>query len=206
MPTRIVATKHLSAAIFALSVMLAAGCRNDDGEPLWSQIKELQAERTELKLQTEKLDAENKRLTEQIDTLASLTREVRIEALDTVKDIEISKRTGFYDKDNDGTKETLVVYLRVIDEAGDAVKMTGAVEVQLWDLNAPEAQALLATWEVAPEELTKLWASTAMTSYYRLTFDAAGVPPADRRELTVKVAFTDYLTGKVLRRQAVVKP
>jgi hypothetical protein len=45
-----------------------------------------------------------------------------------------------------------------------------------------------------------------MTSYYRLTFDAAGVPPADRQELTVKVAFTDYLTGKVLRRQAVVNP
>ncbi len=203
MPTRAAAGRSLAGAIVVLA-LACAGCRN--GQPQWDQVSRLQAERTELKLKVEQLQAENEQLARQVEALASLERDVRLDALDTIASIEISRRSGFFDKDRDGTKETLAVYLRVIDEAGDAVKLTGAVEVQLWDLNAPEDQALLAKWNVPPDELTRLWASTIMTSYYRLTFDAADIDLSDRDELTVRATFTDYLTGKVLREQIVLKP
>lgn len=207
MRTRVFAFKILSALIPALALVPAGGCRNGDtGRPQWEQVRELQTERTELRLQVEELQAQNEQLAQQVDALAALQREVRLEALYTVKAIELSRRTGLFDKDNDGTKESLIVYLRIIDEAGDAVKNTGEVEVQLWDLNAPEAEALLGKWQVTPDELTRLWASTIMTSYYRLTFNVADINPAGRGELTVRVTFTDYLTGKVLRQQTVIKP
>lgn len=202
---RAFAIRHLTqAAIVAL--LAVPGCRNGVSDQQWRQIEELKAECTELELQVQKLQAENQRLTEQLDALASIKKDVRLEALDKVAAIELSPRTGLYDKDDNGTKETLVVYLRVIDEAGDAVKETGAVEVQLWDLNAPEAEALLAKWQIAPEDLTNLWVSTIMTNYYRLTFDTANLNLANRKELTVKATFTDYLTGKTLRQQTTITP
>ena len=50
------------------------------------------------------------------------------------------------------------------------------------------------------------WASTVMTNYFRLRFDVIELlKDADAEELTVKVTFTDYITGKVLRKQAVIK-
>jgi hypothetical protein len=41
-----------------------------------------------------------------------------------------------------------------------------------------------------------------MGAYYRLMWDAAAVLPEKLDDLTVKVEFTDYLTGKVLKAQS----
>jgi hypothetical protein len=61
-------------------------------------------------------------------------------------------------------------------------------------------------WEIGPEELKGLWASTIMTSYFRLTNNVSELlMDVTTEELTVKVTFTDYITGKVFRKQAVIK-
>ena len=45
-----------------------------------------------------------------------------------------------------------------------------------------------------------------MTSYFRLTFDVSELLGDNEKELTVKVTFTDYITGNILRKQKVIKP
>ena len=183
------------------------GCNRGAGKSLFSQIKLLAEEKTELKLQVEKLQGANEELTKRVETLSALGPEVRLEVLGRLESIEISSRSGLYDKDKDkdGTKETLVVYVRTIDDAGDAIKAVGSVEVQLWDLEA-EDNARLAQWQIKPEELKRLWSSTVMTSYFRLTFDVSELHEDNENELTVKVTFTDYITGNILRKQRVIQP
>jgi hypothetical protein len=70
---------------------------------------------------------------------------------------------------------------------------------------------LLGQWHVNSQQLRKLWFDTLMTVGYRLMFD---IPPVLLQQqdalaedsLTVKVTFTDYLTGQVFTDQKAIKP
>jgi hypothetical protein len=103
-------------------------------------------------------------------------------------------------------KKKLVVYVEPIDETGDAVKAGGTIEVQLWDLNKKESEARLAQWQVEPNEIKKLWLGGMFSSGYRLSFDVAGIVDKFDRPLTVKVNFTDYLSGMTFTEQFVIRP
>ena len=197
----------LRLIMFALIVGagLTCGCDNGGKGPSWEQIKTLKEERTTLQMQVEQLQGENERLAGQVQTLSVLKPDVRLESLPEVGKIEVSKRTGLYDKDKDGKKETLIVYVCPYDKTGDAIKAGGQVQVKLLDLNAKAGRILLGQWEVAGAKLKESWAGTFMTNYYRLTFDVAEVLTGEEEELTVKVGFTDYIGGKVLTAQRVLK-
>jgi len=66
--------------------------------------------------------------------------------------------------------------------------------------------AMLGQWTVGDEELKGLWYATMMKINYRLTFDIAGVVKDFSQPLTVKVTFTDYLSGRTFSEQHVIKP
>jgi hypothetical protein len=152
-----------------------------------------------------KLAAENKRLKEQLEALRGIDRPARIEALSTLNAIEIAGRSGLYDKNKDKKNETLIVYIKPIDDMGDVIKAAGAVEIELWDLNAKKTQeALLKSWAIEPNELKKNWSGSLMTCYYKFQFDVNSVLTGQEKDLTLKAQFTDYLTGKVLKAQKVV--
>jgi len=173
---------------------------------LAKQIQTLRKEKTQLTRQIEQSRAENEQLKKQLQVLADLPPEVKLENLYDLQKIKITRYTNLYDKDKDGRKETLIVYIQPIDENGDIIKATGAVDVQLWDLNKENGQALLGQWHVEPGQLKKLWFATFITINYRLTFDTADKIDRFEEPLTVKVTFTDYLTGKVFKEQKVIKP
>ncbi len=197
----------LSSVLCLLS--FAAGCENANSirTPLVEQIGNLTEQKKQLENQLQQTRAENKQLTKQMHVLSGLPEEIKGENLYRLEKIKIGKYTGFFDKDDDGTKEKLIVYIQPIDEEGDIIKATGAVEVQLWDLDSSEAnQALLGQWHVEPGELKKLWFATLVTINYRLTFDIADKVKSFDESLTVKVTFTDYLSGKVFKEQKVIKP
>ena len=182
------------------------GCQNDTGETLWDQITQLNTEKDELKQQVGRLESENTDLTEQVENLSVMSGEVRLEAIPALKSVVIGRRSGLFDKDKDGIKEKLIVYVQPLDETGDSIKAAGKVEVELWDLNADSAEAMLGKWEVEPAELKMLWAKTMSTNHYRLTFDVAELLEEGQEELTIKVEFTDYTRGKILRDQKVIEP
>ncbi len=196
----------LLSSVFCLCVV--SGCENANSikTPLVEQIGNLTEQKTQLENQLEQTRAENKQLKKQMHVLSGLPEQVKGENLYRLGKIVIGGYTGFFDKDKDGEKEKLIVYIQPIDEEGDIVKASGTVDVQLWDLNKEEGQALLGQWHVKPGELKKLWFATLITINYRLTFDIADKVKSFDEPLTVKVTFTDYLSGKVFKEQKVIKP
>ena len=196
--------KHAPIIIAALMV-IAAGCDSNGNQSLWDQIKSLTQDKSKLKQRVDTLEAENAELTACVETLTALGPEKRIEALSGVQRIAIEKRSGLADKDKDGKAETLVVYISPRDDTGSAVKAPGEITLQLWDLNAPSDTALLKEWIIEPMQLKKLWSSTVFTNYYRLSYKVADLLNDQQTELTIKVTFTDYITGKTLNAQKVIK-
>jgi len=186
---------------------IAAGCESTNIKaPPAKQIQTLREEKAQLTHQLELSRTENEQLRKQIEVISELKPGVKLENLYRLQKIKLTKYTNLYDKDKDGRKEKLIVYIQPIDEDGDVVKAAGVVDVQLWDLNKKDGQALLGQWHVEPDQLRKLWFATLVIINYRLTFDIADKIDRFEEPLTVKVTFTDYLTGKVFKEQKVIKP
>lgn len=188
--------------LIALAGILV-GCGRSTQRP-WKTLKDCAQKNTDLSMQIQALESENTQLAEQVNTLSALDPAARLEALDTLEKIRIGKRTGFYDKDNDSANETLVVYLEPLDAAQDFIKAVGKVNVQLWDLNAAEDKAKLGEWTIEPAELHPTWGGTIFTGYYRIKLPLETIPD-QQKDYTLKITFTDYLSGKVLTDQKVIQ-
>ena len=182
--------------------ILATGCATpDDKESPALKIEQLTQENKQFQKQIEQSNTENKQLKDQIQVLSGLPENVRLENLNRLESVKIGRYTGFFDKDNDGKKEKLIVYIQPVDEQGDTIKVTGSANVQLWDLNKTNGQAMLGQWKVEPDEMKELWFATMVTINYRLTFDVTDIVESLQNPLMVKVTFTDYMTGKVFVEQ-----
>ena len=168
------------------------------------QVKQKSAEDMNSPSNCARVAAENKQLKEKLETLMGIDKPARIEAFSTITAIEITGRSGLYDKNKDKKNDTLIVYLKPIDDMGDVIKAAGAVDVELWNLNAKSQEALLKSWAIEPKELKKNWSGSLMTCYYKLQFDVNSVLTGKEKDLTLKAQFTDYLTGKVLKGQKVI--
>jgi len=191
---------------FCFLIFLLTGCAtSNDKESPAVKIERLTQENTKLQEQIEHANAENKQLKDQLQVLSGLPENVRLENLNQIEKMKIGRYTGFFDKDKDGKKEKLIVYIQPVDEQGDTIKVTGTVDVQLWDLNKTNGEAMLGEWKVEPDELKKLWFATLVTINYRLTFEVADIIENLKEPLTVKVTYTDYMTGKVFNEQKVIK-
>jgi hypothetical protein len=194
------------ALYISIFLILASGCATpEEKEPIGEQIEQLTQQNKELQKQIEQSEKENEQLRRQIQVLSGLPENIKLENLNLLQNIKIGRYTGFFDKNKDGSKEKLIVYIQPTDEQGDSLKAVGAAEVQLWDLNKTNEQAMLGQWKIEPDELKQLWFETLVSTYYRLTFDVADIIEGLEEPPTVKVTFTDYLTGKVFNEQKVIK-
>jgi hypothetical protein len=192
--------------------MAAAGCQNPGTAEKPSpslQVERLAEQKVVLQSKLEQTEAENERLKKQVDTLANLPSDKKAESLYRLQEIKIGRYTNLYDEDkNPGApgKKKLIVYVGPVDETGDVIKAAGAVDVQLWDLNKKENESLLAQWRVEPNELKRMWLNSLLAGNYRLKFDVAGVVAKFDKPLTVKVSFTDYLSGRTFTDQFILRP
>ena len=193
------------AYLFLIFAAVTVGCQNTSKKiSLKEQNDSLLAENERLVKKNDKLQAETEQLTEQLRVVTELPRQARLDAIPALDKIEITSRSGLYDKDKDGNKETLIVYVRAVDDQGDAIKFPGSITIQLWDINAESDKALLRTWKRDPEEIKKLWSGTFMTSYYKLRFDVSELALGTNSQLTINAVFTDYLSGRVAKAQRAI--
>ena len=200
-------TSSILRFAFCILIFFVVGCQQaDEGPSLAVQIEELTQEKAQLQEQIEQSKGENKKLKEQLQTLSGLPADVRLENMYRLERIKLGRLSGFFDKDKDDKRETLIVYVTPYDKDGDGIKATGSMNVQLWDLNKPEDESLLGEWDIPPGELKKVWFKTVLAVNYRLTFDISDKVESFDEVLTAKVTFTDYLTGKVFKDQQVIKP
>ena len=197
----------LGVAVATLAAVSLSGCGLGEARDpeILLEVERLEGERAALQTELGQCQVEIKQLEEQIQALSGLPKNGR-ENPYPLKGINVTRYTNFYDKDEDGRKEKLIVYVEPVDTEGDTLKAAGTVDVQLWNLNKPSDQALLGQWEIPPGELRKLWSKTLVSTSYRLTLNAPPGTEILSQPLTVKVTFTDYLTGKILRDQHVIEP
>lgn len=193
--------------LFGSAIILLAGCGIGSARktPAELEVERLGREKAALAGNVEQYRSEIEQLQAQIKALTTVSDDERANPYQ-VMTVRISRFSNFYDKDGDGRQEKLIVYVQVVDREGDIVKAGGAVSVQLWDLARPDGQALLGQWQVAPQELRRLWYDAMISSSYRLTFDRPEALDVLVEPLTVKVAFTDSLTGETFRDQRVINP
>jgi hypothetical protein len=174
-------------------------------ESLNQQISQLSEEKAELAKQIDDISSENKELSKQNQRLSELPENVKGANLYQLANVKIHGFSGFSDEDEDGDKDTLLVYIQPIDENGDKFKAPGAVEVELWNLNNSEEGALLHKWSVGFEDLKKKWVALLVINY-RLTFDVSEIVENFDEPLNLKIKFTDHLSGKVFYDQKVIEP
>jgi hypothetical protein len=172
---------------------------------LSDQLELTRKEKNKLADQLEQSRADNEQLKKQLTTLSGVREEATFDDIHSIERVEIANYTNLYDKTDDGKMETLIVYLKPSDAQADIIKASGAVDVELWDLSKPGAEAQLGKWHVKPDELKKLWFATLGTINYRLKFDVTGKIEKYDEPLTVKVTFTDHLSGKSFTEQKVIK-
>jgi len=187
---------------------MIAGCGEDNFvKQLETKNARLENENRQLQKDIDAVRGENQQLTSQIKTLDELSPEIRIASLYNLQSVKLTSYTNFYDKDKNGTKEKLIVYIQPIDAEGDIIKASGSVEIELWNLNeGTDKGALLAKWTVGPDELKKMWFATIVTENYRLLFDVADIVKSFEKPYTVKMNFTDYVSGRVFTDQRVIEP
>ena len=207
--SRVSSIKFFCALFSVLCFLLFfTGCADSHEEPpLQDRVDFLTLQQKDLESQLEQSAAENEKLKKRIQTLSGLPENLKGQNIYILQDVEIGKYTGFYDKDKDGTIEKFVVYIEPMDDHGDVIKAAANIEVELWDLNKPDGEALLAKWPaVKPDELKKMWFVGLVKVNYRLMFDITDKVESFDEPLTVKVTFTDYLSGKVFQKQKVINP
>ena len=187
-------------------LLLLAGCGigSERKDPAVLKAEKLVQEKAALTGEVQQYQAEIEQLRGQIQALSAVPQDQRANPYELTT-IRVAKISNFFDKNNDGKQEKLIVYIQPIDAEGDIVKAAGTVSVQLWNLNNPNGEALLGQWKVEPTELRKLWFDS-FTTGYRLTFDRPEAVGVFSEPLTLKITFMDYLTGKSFRAQQVIKP
>ena len=192
--------------LLAATAVLLAGCGIGSARksPLEVKVEALQQEKAQLARSAEQCQVENEQLQQQIKAMAALPKD-RSENPYKLTSVRLARFTGFYDVDKDGRREKLLVYIQPIDENGDVIKAAGIVNIELWDLNKPGEQAVVGQWQIPMAELRKLWVN-ALVSNYRVPLDVSVTPELLTQPLTIRITFTDYLTGQVFRDQQVIPP
>jgi hypothetical protein len=182
-----------------------AGC----GQPsrpnilLRKQVQSLEAKIADLERQHGTDAATISGMTERIGTVPTLPPE-RLARLFTTNSITINRLTGGADFDPDKPgDEGSTVYVNVWDQHGDGLKMAGSFVVVAFDLADPQATKV-GHWEFPVEHAQDYWHSFLMRYEYVLPCPWQDVIPR-HADLTVRVTYTDELTGRKFNQQSVVK-
>jgi len=197
-----------------LSLLLAAlclpavlgGCTMVDK----AELQQLRADRKAALNKADALAERNKAVQAELDVRDKQIRMLqalgpkRMKMLFPVVRIELGRYSGGVDLDNKPGDDGIRVYLRPIDADGSVIKAAGDVKIQLFDLAAKPKQNLIGAYEWKVDKIGGHWASGFLSYHYSLTCPWKSAPPK-HNEITIRLEFTDYLTGRTFSAQKIVK-
>ena len=199
------------AAILAAAVLtvpfLAGGCGIVDVDVHEETVRELRALKEahhKLQLEAHELRTRSAGQAKRIQTLEALGGPARLAKLFTVARIDLGKYTGGADTDDKPGHEVIRVFLQPVDQDADVLKAAGSAVVQVYDLAQPEGKNLLGEYRWDVDQLARKWNDMFLGNHYALECPWKSGPPV-HDEITLRVEFTELLTGKTFRAQKVCK-
>jgi len=184
-----------------LAGLLLAGCAPAE-DPMALQLQEALAARQRLAKENEALRRELQKQRQLVETLRALPAG-RLESLVRVEKAEIGRYSGGVDRNGQPGHDAVRVYLNLFDQHGSQIKAAGDVTIQLYDLAAPPQENFLAEHAWKAEKLHERWAGGFISNHY--VFDCPRPERLAHEDVTVRLSFTDYLTGRSFTDQRVVK-
>ncbi len=185
--------------------LIYSGCAQKQGIDQEKVISELRVENKKLTEENASLSTRINKLQKQLSNIKVSGEKYCTEKPYEIMSINLGKYTGFFDKDEDGIKETLIVYFTPMDTKGDYLKAEGLVKVELWDLETEEENNLIKRWTVTVEDLKDNWFSGMLKTNYRLTFDISSLIDDFSKNYTVRLDFVECLRGQSFKEQMVLK-
>ncbi len=187
-----------AAAILALC-LLTAGC--EDQVKLRQDLKTALEENEKLKADNQNLLSEVAEQAKTIETLRGLGGPERLKNFYVVKAIKLGNYTGGYNLDNQNGDEGIKVYIEPIDQYGNVIKAPAEVKIQLFDLAEPVEKNLIGEYAWNVEQVGKEWSGGFGAYHYSFFCQWKDDDPPKHNQITVRVEFTDYLTGEVFLAQ-----
>lgn len=152
---------------------------------------------SDLESRIAELEKENRLRGEQVAALQGTPPASR-ELLVRPTELELGPLTGGRNFDDKQGDDGLRIYAVLKDAAGDRIKQAGRFEVELFDLEAGGRR--LGRWTFDEKQAAEAWNSVLTNYNYVLDVRWQNGVPA-RNGLTVRVKFTDLLTGRTLDAQ-----
>jgi len=181
--------------------LAGGGCQRDTELELRRELARL---REVVETQQRELEARQitiAELNQQLQQARGLTDE-DLEKIFYPERIVIDRLTGGDNYDDQPGDDGVTVYVKPIDRDGDPVKVAGDIRIELYDLANPPDRNLVGRYEIPVDEVSKLWYGKLATYHYTIRCPWQHGPPA-HNEITVRVIFRDYLTGRVMTSQTV---
>ncbi len=184
--------------VLPTAAMILAGCAAESkpSADLMSRNSRLESELRQAQVTISEQQGAIEDLQDQADTLSELGPGGRLEMLFQVEKISLGRYTGGTKLDDEPGDDGVRVYLTPQDADGRTVTAAGSVKIDVFDL-AVKDEPLLMTYSFDVAQAKEHWQSGALANHYNLACPWKEDPLAGD-EVTIRVTFTDYLTGKTL--------
>src|SRR5437868_5895957 len=187
--------RHSSFVILAmLAALCGCGHPSEANIQLRKDKQQLESQTADLQQQLQAAQARIQGFEADRGSLPTLPQD-RLDKLITVHGIKLGRLTGGDPGDSPGAGDKgLKIYLAPVDETAEALKTTGTVEVDAFDLDL-SGDNRIGHWTFDPAALKSRWHSLGMLRAYVL--ECPWQKPPQHSKLALKVTFRDDLTGRI---------
>ena len=189
--------------IAGLMAALMPGC-NGSKTPAKETLITLEQENARLQRKIIDQEKQIEQLQTQIANLRGLPIEEMAQLIQVTR-IEFGRFTRALDRDEDGFDDGIIVYLHTLDHEGDRIKSAGTVQLELWDLTETQGNQKLGQWLYDKTELGDYWLYGPLTYHFKFELDWPEPMQPGNKNLTLKLTFSDTLTGKVFELQQLIE-
>ena len=196
---------RLISILVVLPVMILPACQQLEAGRSSETRQQLLRRIAQLAKKNRDLRADVTSQKKQIHSLANLGQGKRLEKLFHAEKIRLGRHTGGIDTDDKFVHDAIKVYLHPIDPDGSTVKAAGSVKIQIFDLALPAERNIIGLYEWSVDDMSKCFSGGFMTYHFSFVCPWKKNTLPEHEQLTVRVEFLDYLTGKTFTTQKACK-